>query len=56
MIQKLFLGLVAVVVVGVVGLSLVKMPAPSTEVRRTIEPDKILKTALSIADQSQNTI
>jgi len=43
MIQKLFLSLVILVIAAVVGLSLIKIPAPSTEIRQTIEADKILK-------------
>ncbi len=53
MIQKFFLGLVILVATGVVGLSLVKIPAPSTEIRQTVEADKIFKTTLAMANNSQ---
>ena len=45
MIQKLFLGLVIVVAAGVVGLSLIKIPAPSSQVHQSIDADKVLKTS-----------
>tara|TARA_R110002050_G_scaffold57442_1_gene129441 strand:- start:1610 stop:1759 length:150 start_codon:yes stop_codon:yes gene_type:complete len=48
MIQKLFLGLVILVAAAIVGLSLIKIPAPSTEIHQSIDADKIFKPTLSI--------
>lgn len=56
MIQKFFLGLVILVATGVVGLSLVKIPAPSTEIRQKIEADKVFKTTLAMADNSHTSL